>query len=95
MSRAAVNKKVDSARNLRKEFRIMARHANADWILPERVTQSEHVTWALLMDIRDELKRLNSVLHCSSFLDIPHKLDVIKRNTTKKPRAKKPKLKAA
>jgi len=47
------------------------------------------------MDLRDELKSLNAVLHCSSFLDIPHKLEVIKRNTTKKPRPKKPKLKAA
>lgn len=42
------------------------------------------VNAALLMDIRDELKRLNGVLHCPNFLAIPFKLDAIKRNTTKK-----------
>lgn len=51
---------------------------------------------ALLNDIRTELKSLNTVLHCSNFLDIPHKLDRIKRNTTKKRKRKvvaaKPKL---
>jgi hypothetical protein len=73
----------------------MARHKDSNWNFPATLTNENHVTCALLMDLRDELKSLNAVLHCSSFLDIPHKLEVIKRNTTKKPRPKKPKLKAA
>lgn len=43
---------------------------------------------AVLMDIRDELKSLNVVLHCHNFLDIPHKLERIKRNTTRKRKPK-------
>lgn len=51
------------------------------------------VTWdgaklAVLMDIRDELKRMNAVLYCPNFTDIPRKLEAIRKNTTK-PRAKK------
>lgn len=49
-----------------------------------------HVHSALLMDIRDELKSLNRILSCSNFLDIPFKLDAIKKNTTKAKRKKKP-----
>ncbi len=45
---------------------------------------------AVLMDIRDELKRLNSLLHCHNFTDIPFVLRSIKQNTVKpKPRKKK------
>lgn len=50
---------------------------------------------AVLMDIRDELKSLNAVLHCHNFMDIPHKLERIKRNTARKRKPKtvgKPKL---
>lgn len=39
---------------------------------------------ATLMDIRDELKRLNSLLCCPNFVAIPRKLDAIKRNTDRK-----------
>lgn len=55
----------------------------------------DEVQVAVMMDIRDELKRLNAVLHCPNFLDIPHKLERIKRNTTKKRKPRvvaKPKL---
>lgn len=45
---------------------------------------------ACLMDIRDELKRLNSLLHCNNFMMIPHKLDRIARNTVKPRRRRKP-----
>lgn len=38
---------------------------------------------AVLMDIRAELKKLNSLLHCQNATDIPHILRDIKRNTTK------------
>lgn len=68
----------------------MARHKNVNWNLPEgtptgRGTERTHI-WesiqtALLMDIRDELKELNAILHCSRFLDIPFKLDAIKKHT--------------
>lgn len=58
------------------------------------------ITWdrvpvAILMDIRDELKKLNALLHCHNFTDIPHKLERIKRNTAKKRKPRvvgKPKL---
>ena len=55
----------------------------------------EQARLSVLMDIRDELQRLNAVLHCHNFLDIPHKLERIKRNTAKKRKPKavgKPKL---
>lgn len=38
---------------------------------------------AALYDIRDELKRLNSVLNCPNFQAIPRKLDRISKNTAK------------
>jgi hypothetical protein len=41
---------------------------------------------AVLMDIRDELKELNGLLRCQNFLDIPHLLRTIKRNTMKRKR---------
>ena len=50
---------------------------------------------ATLMDIRDELKLLNSTLRCPNFLEVPSILRQIRRNTAKprKPRAVgKPKL---
>lgn len=43
---------------------------------------------AVLMDIRDELQRLNALLHCPNFTNIPTKLDEIKRNTAKPKRKK-------
>lgn len=51
-------------------------------------TPTDDAQLAVLMDLRDELKRLNAVLHCSNFLAIPHKLDAIKRNTAKKRKPK-------
>jgi hypothetical protein len=50
---------------------------------------------AILMDIRDELKRMNNILQCPNFIAIPSKLDRISRNTRKPRRPKivgKPKL---
>jgi len=74
----------------------MARHKDIDWRLPEGVRNvdgSASHQWvsiqvALLMDIRDELKGINSVLHCHNFLRIPQKLDAIQRNTKRKTRKK-------
>ena len=44
----------------------------------------EHVAIEVMMDIREELQQLNALLRCPHFLDIPHKLERIKRNTTRK-----------
>lgn len=67
------------------------------WLWTNEDGSSTTDTWqlAVLLSIRDELRRLNAVLHCSNFLDIPHKLERIKRNTTKKRKPRvvaKPKL---
>jgi hypothetical protein len=42
----------------------MARHKDADWVLPDRAQDWTQVGVAVLMDIRDELKALNSKLDC-------------------------------
>ena len=44
---------------------------------------------AVLMDIRRELKRLNSLLSCPNFTGIPSTLTQIKRNTAKPKRKAK------
>ena len=46
---------------------------------------------AVLMDLRDELQRLNGILCCRNFLRVPQVLDRIAANTKrpKKRRAKK------
>lgn len=46
------------------------------------------VTVAVLMDVRDELKRINSALYCPNALAIPEMLRQIKNNT-KRRRAKR------
>jgi len=51
-----------------------------------RSYQNTTIQLALLMDIRDELKRLNSLLHCTNFLGIPNQLRRIRLNTNKKKR---------
>ncbi len=43
---------------------------------------------AVLMDIRRETKKLNTLLHCQNFIAIPTILRAIKTNTTKHERAK-------
>lgn len=68
----------------------MARNKDYNWNLPEPLHGEGHpwvsIHAAILMDIRDELKRLNSTIHCHNFLAIPHKLDRIVFNTRKKKR---------
>ncbi len=68
------------------------RHRNVNWNIGDTLAG---VSWnqiqcALLMDIRDELQQMNRLLHCSHFLDIPHKLDAIRRNTAKKRKTPRP-----
>jgi len=68
----------------------MARHKDGNWNLNDPVKTWGELHAALLMDIRDELKKLNGLLHCQNFIAIPRKLDEIRRNTAKKkPRARK------
>lgn len=64
----------------------MARHANVQWNLPEgkpsggtTVHSYEAIHSALLMDIRDELQKLNALLHCPNFVGIPTTLTTISR----------------
>jgi hypothetical protein len=62
----------------------MARHQNVNWPLPENQMESwQQVEVAVLMDIRDELQRLNTLLRCPNFQQIPAHLETIKRNTAK------------
>jgi hypothetical protein len=42
----------------------------------------------VLMDIRDELQKLNRVFECGNFLRIPYTLECIQKNT-KKPKKRK------
>lgn len=74
---------------------IDKRRKDANWNV---VTESnnyfhdEHYRMAslsVLMDIRDELKRLNSVIGCFNFLRIPAVLDRIVVNTRKPTRKRK------
>lgn len=66
----------------------MARHKDVQWGLPEpKVETWEQVSVAVLMDIRDELQRLNTLLHCGNFVGIPSTLKSIRRAMpAKKPR---------
>jgi len=68
----------------------MARFKDVNWVLPESQNSSvslEAINLALLMDIRDELKALNRLLHCSTFLDLPNQLERIAYNTKPKKKA--------
>lgn len=78
-----------------------------DWVwIVTKFTDSTY-TWdsaqlSVLMDIRDELKRLNNVLQCPNFIAVPRKLDDIKtelrqvrlntRKRRKRPAVTKPSL---
>lgn len=69
----------------------MARHRDTNWNLPEGKPNTtggtthcwESIHAALLMDIRDELKKMNAILHCSNTLAIPHTLTRIDRRLAK------------
>jgi hypothetical protein len=66
----------------------MARCKDFDWNLSDTPSW-DRTHAAILMDIRDELKSLNALLHCHNFVAIPHTLKRISQNTTK--RKRKPK----
>jgi len=53
---------------------------NADWETPaDGSFRWEHVQVEVLMDIRDELRKLNKLLHCPNAVAIPRKLDKLDR----------------
>jgi predicted metalloenzyme YecM len=68
------------------------RFKNVSWPLPTekdgRIQSWEAVQIAILMDIRDELQRLNSLLHCHNFTGIPATLRGISKKlaTPRKPK---------
>lgn len=68
------------------------RRKDTDWQLPAREDGEslsvEAAQLAVLMDLRDELKRLNDLLRCENFLSIPRVLRRISRNTAKPRKAK-------
>ena len=61
----------------------MPRYKDVAWNLDEDDACYERAHLAVLMDIRDELKRLNGLLHCANFVGIPTDLRRIARNTAK------------
>lgn len=66
-----------------------ANRKNGQWETPEGADfRWAHVQVEVLMDIRDELQRLNALLHCHNFIGIPATLRSISRKLAK-PRAKK------
>ena len=48
----------------------MARHKDTNWMIPDVATWDGAQT-AVLMDLRDELKKLNALLGCRNFTDVP------------------------
>lgn len=64
------------------------RHKGLNWNIGDRPTW-DGAKLAVLMDIRDELKELNSLLHCHNFTDIPHILRGIRRKLSEKKKKKR------
>ncbi len=70
---------------------------NLQWTVtarPDGYYSHDSVHTAILQDIRDELQKLNALLHCHNFTGIPHSLTQIVKNTKKKRKRVPPKLKA-
>lgn len=67
------------------------RHKNCGWSVnanDDGKFSFEKVHTILLMDIRDELQTLNTLLGCDNFRQIPEILRGIRMNTAKKKKAK-------
>ena len=63
------------------------RHRYVRWNVG--VTPSmEGAQLAVLMDIREELHSLNNIFRCYKFLQIPGKIEAIRKNTAKPKRKK-------
>lgn len=58
-----------------------SRMKNADWKVAHegKSLGVDHAQIAVLMDIRDELQRLNSLLHCHNFTSLPATVRTISR----------------
>lgn len=68
------------------------RKKNVDWAILRNTngtTSAETASLAVLMDIRDELQKLNRVFECHNFLRISQTLEQIRRSTTKKRKVKR------
>ena len=70
------------------------RHKDSRWIVSDSQDSSNVSSWdqiqcAILMDIRDELQRLNRLLHCGNFQAIPRHLSRIQLNTNRKKKVAK------
>lgn len=64
------------------------RHKDVRWNLGERPDWAG-ANLAVLMDIRDELKKLNALLHCTNFLGLPGDIRSIKNRLTCRRRRRK------
>jgi len=66
------------------------RHKDRDWTLPTkangRLESWEYVSIAVLMDIRDELKKLNTLLHCGNFTGLPWDIKKIRQRVCRRKR---------
>ena len=61
-----------------------------DWTIWQNEDGKYHwdqVRVAVLMDIRQELRKLNQLLACDNFSSIPRSLRAITENTKRKPKA--------
>jgi hypothetical protein len=72
-----------------------ARHKDGQWSLPTTANGAieswDLVKVAVLMDLRDELKKLNALLHCHNFVGIPRTLRTIAKQTAKRKYVRKAK----
>lgn len=56
------------------------RNKDRDWNLCMDTLEWSQVPTLVLMDIRDELKRLNSLLHCHNFTSLPSEIRGLRRD---------------
>jgi hypothetical protein len=59
------------------------------WIGDDGTFRIDQITVMVLMDIRQELRRLNRLLHCENFTAVPSTLSRIAANTKPKPKRKR------
>lgn len=79
----------------------MSRFKNKNWSVGgEEDVNGEAVRWpdtwqgqqlAVLMDVRDELQKLNNIFGCHNFLEIPRVVKAIRTNTGRIPAQKRTK----
>ncbi len=70
------------------------RRRNGNWTVcgeADKNVSFDGAQLSVLMDIRDELQKLNSLLHCQNFTGIPEVLRQIRLNTHKPKRKRKAK----